>query len=195
MSLFTKFYDKAMGPLEKYYIRRIRKDIMKSARGKVLEVGIGTGANFPFYTDKISVVGIEPSLDMLKQAEKNLQKSKTSVELFHSYAEDLPFEDNTFDTVIATLVLCSVKDLDKSLIEMNRVLKKGGKVILFEHVRLDSPKWFGFMQDILTPPWAMVCDGCQLNRDTIKEAKKYFYFDKINHYFKNVFVTAIGRKK
>jgi len=195
MSLFTKIYDYAMGPLEKYYIRRIRRKILKYAHGKVLEVGVGTGANFTLYPNDIKIVGIEPSEAMLKKARLKLDSAKVPIELIQGNAEQLPFADDSFDTVLVTLVLCSVKDLNKSLSELHRVLKPGGTVILFEHVRLDNPKWVGHVQDVFTPSWAFVCDGCRLNRNTIEEAKHFFEFDMVEKYFKEVFITAIGKKK
>ncbi len=195
MSLFTKIYDPVMGPLEKVYIRPIRTQILKHAYGEVLEIGLGTGANFPFYPDDVQVTGIEPSIDMLHKAKKKINNVKVPIKLHHGQAEDLPFEDESFDTVLATLVLCSVKDLQRSLEEMHRVLKKGGTIILFEHIRLDDPRWIGFVQDVMTPSWRFVCDGCHLNRDTIKEAERLFQFEQIDEYAKQLFVTAIGKKR
>lgn len=195
MSLFTKIYDRAMLPLEKRYIKRIRKTILRYAHGTVLEIGVGTGANFPFYPKGVNVIGIEPNEEMLRQARAKLDSTKAPVELLLGQAESLPFADESFDTVLATLVLCSVHNLDKSLKELNRVLKPNGTIIVFEHIRLDDPRWVGFFQDVFTPSWAYICDGCHLNRDTIKEAQKYFEFENISEHFKRLFITAVGKRR
>lgn len=194
MSLFAKLYDRVMAPFEKRYIKVIRHKILKDSHGLVLEVGFGTGANFSLYPKDVKITGIEPNNQMIEIAKKKIGNYNNKITLLNGNAEKLPFEDNSFDTVVATLVLCSVNDLEKSIMEMYRVLKPNGTIILFEHVRLDEPEWLGIVQDKLTPPWAYICDGCQLNRNSIEVAKKYFQFDYTKKYFKNIFVTAIGRK-
>ena len=195
LSLFTKLYDPVMEPLEKIYLSKIRNKLIKGVKGKVLEIGIGTGANFEHYPSNIELFGIEPSKEMIEKAYAKITEFPNPIKLTQGVAEELPYPDQYFDTVISTLVLCSVHDLHASLREIARVLKPDGQVILFEHIRLDDPKWIGWVQDVLAPSWSFVCDGCQLNRDTIKVAENYFDFDQIEKYFNDVFVSAIGKKK
>lgn len=165
--IFAFSYDKLMGPLEKKWIARVRKKIISGIEGNVLEIGAGTGANFPYYSRENieSVVSLEPNPHMLDQAILRAKETGLPVEFHQGMAEALPFNDGEFDTVVATLVLCSVSEPQKVFQEVRRVCKKGGKIVLFEHVRTES-KALAAIQDVLTPAWKRLCDGCHLNRDT-----------------------------
>lgn len=165
---FAGLYDSVMAPLEKRGIARVRKKLITGLEGKVLEIGAGTGANLPFYSwSKITRLDlIEPNPHMLEQArEKAAGFPSIPVHFHRGYAESLPFADGQFDTVVATLVLCSVNDPLKVFNEIRRVCKKGGRIVLFEHVRMKSGP-LAFLQDVLTPAWKKIGDGCHLNRDT-----------------------------
>ena len=120
--LFADIYDFVMAPLEKRGIARIRKKIVSGLAGKVLEIGAGTGANFPFYSaDKISSVDVlEPNPHMLEKAKSRVGNSPISVNFHQGIAETLPFKDGQFDTVVATLVLCSVDEPEKVFQEIRR---------------------------------------------------------------------------
>ncbi|MBT2695245.1 class I SAM-dependent methyltransferase [Bacillus sp. ISL-55] len=191
---FAYFYDTVMGPLEKRWIARIRKKIVSGLQGKVLEIGAGTGANFPYYS-KVKVdqlVTLEPNPYMLDQAKRRAKEFELPVEFHQGMAETLPFNDGEFDTVVATLVLCSVNDPQKAFQEMRRVCKKGGKIVLFEHVRTES-KSLAALQDVLTPAWKRLCDGCHLNRDTGRYMKESgIEMVKEKKYFKGIFVEYEG---
>ncbi|MBT2641845.1 class I SAM-dependent methyltransferase [Bacillus sp. ISL-41] len=192
--LFAFSYDKLMGPLEKKWIARVRKKIISGLEGNVLEIGAGTGANFPYYSkDKVeSVVSLEPNPHMLDQARLRAKEAGLPVEFHQGMAETLPFNDDEFDTVVATLVLCSVSEPEKVFQEVRRVCKKGGKIVLFEHVRTES-KSLAALQDVLTPAWKRLCDGCHLNRDTglyMKESGIKMVKEK--KYFKGIFVEYEG---
>lgn len=140
-----------------------RQEVVSKASGQVLEIGIGTGQNLPFYPGAISEISaIDPNPGMHQQLEKKLLESKVKVNAQVSPCEHLPFADCTFDTVVSTLVLCSVNDIQKSLGEIHRVLKSGGKFIFFEH-GLSPAKSTAKWQQRLTPLWSKVGDGCRLN--------------------------------
>lgn len=192
--LFAFFYDTFMGPLEKRWIARVRKKIVSGIDGKILEIGTGTGANFPFYSkEKVErVVSLEPNPYMLDQAKRRAKEFDLPVEFHQGMAETLPFKDGEFDTVVATLVLCSVSEPEKVFQEMRRVCKKGGKIVLFEHVRTES-KSLAAIQDVLTPAWKRLCDGCHLNRDTGRYMKESgINVIKEKKYLKGIFVEYEG---
>jgi ubiquinone/menaquinone biosynthesis C-methylase UbiE len=147
-------------------IRRQRRKVVPLARGKVLEIGIGTGLNLEYY-DKArveKVVGLDPGLEMHRLARKRVAKAGMPVELVGLSAEKIPFEAGAFDTVVVTYSLCTIPDPVAALGEMRRVLKPGGKLIFCEHgLAPDASvrRW----QERLTPLWSKVAGGCHLNRD------------------------------
>ncbi len=159
-------YDRLHASAERSYLRRIREDITGGARGRVLEVGAGTGANFPYYDDDAEeIVATEPDPYMLKRARRRAEDVGRSIELRQAAAEGLPFDDDSFDTVVSTLVLCTVPDPLRALSEVRRILKPSGELRMFEHVRYENA--FGaFWQDLVTPPWRWFVAGCHPNRDT-----------------------------
>jgi ubiquinone/menaquinone biosynthesis C-methylase UbiE len=192
--LFARVYDSLMDPLEKRWIVGIRKKIISDLDGKVLELGTGTGANFPYYsTEKVdSIDTIEPNPYMIEQAKVKTGCMTIPVAFHQGMAESLPFKNGEFDTVVATLVLCSVKDPRKVFSEMRRVCKKGGRIILFEHVRTESYS-LALLQDILTPAWKRLCDGCHLNRDTGKYMRESgIRVLKEKKYLKGIFIEFEG---
>ena len=161
--VFPLFLDIATRPF-----RRDREQLIARATGRVLEIGIGTGANLPYYTPAATeVVGLEPSRAMIADAEK-LAGGLTGATRFRFVvggAEALPFPDQSFDTVIACLVFCTIPDTGASAREAFRVLKPGGQFLFFEHVAHPSAgvrRW----QDRLNPAWKKLACGCNLNRDT-----------------------------
>ena len=147
--------------------------IVGGAEGRVLEIGAGTGHSFPYYEKASEVVATEPDPFMLAQARKRLEElSLTHVELYQHVAEELPFEDGSFDHVVSVFVLCTVKDLRSSLSEVRRVLKPGGTLRFIAHVRYDGGRR-GLVQDAIAPVWRLLGSGCHVNRrtaETIVEA-------------------------
>jgi ubiquinone/menaquinone biosynthesis C-methylase UbiE len=145
-----------------------RQQIIAKAQGRVLEIGIGTGANLPFYTSQAQeIIGIEPELAMLKKAEFMVKKApaNTVVKLAVGDAHQLEFPDNSFDTVIMCLVLCTIPNPLQALKEAYRVLKPDGQLLFLEHVRAPSA-WVASCQNAINPIWKYLACGCQLNRDT-----------------------------
>jgi len=138
-----------------------RRALVGGARGRVLDVGSGTGRNLPLLPDGTTVVALDPSLDALKRA----RRRAPSVPLVVGRAEALPFRDGVFDTVLSGLVFCSVDDPQGGLAEVRRVLRPPGRLRMLEHVRSPVP-WRARLQDLIQPLWTRAAGGCRPNRDT-----------------------------
>lgn len=164
---FNTYYDTLMKPLERRAFHAIRKQLLEQARGTVLEIGAGTGINFSYYRHADKVTAVEPEPSMLEQSLIRAQLSDIPIEVIRAGAEKLPFHPNSFDCVVGTLVFCTIPDPHAALAEIRRVCKPDGKILLFEHVRLDHPVW-GKLQDWLTPSWKRLCGGCHLNRRSLE---------------------------
>ena len=163
---FPYLYDVAMKPLEKTRFEKIRSTLVHKAYGQVLEIGFGTGANFPYYVHTTRVDAIEPNPQMSKQAATRIKKAQSSIHTHQAKAEQLPFEENRFDSVVATLVFCTIPDPERALQEIRRTAKPGASVLFFEHVKINQ-KLVAKAQQALTPVWKKICDGCHLDRDTL----------------------------
>jgi len=167
-TLFAAVYDRLMAPLERGRFRAIRTALLAHAAGRVLEIGAGTGINFPLYPAAVTQVeALEPDPAMSARADPRLSSARVPVRRVAARAEALPYPDASFDTVVATLVLCTVGDPHASLREVRRVLKPGGLLLVFEHVRLENPLLAG-LQAALTPAWKHLAGGCHLDRDTLR---------------------------
>lgn len=143
-----------------------RRRLAAPARGDVLEVGAGTGRSFCLYRHATHVVAAEPDPGMRSRAQQAARAAPVSVEVVAARAEQLPFADARFDTVLASCVLCTVADPDAALAEMARVLRPGGRLRFYEHVRAADPRQARW-QDRLERPWGWVGRGCHPNRDTV----------------------------
>lgn len=186
---FPTIYDMAMRPLEKTKFKKIRKKLVNQASGRVLEIGSGTGVNFPHYQNATQVDAIEPNPLMKERALKRMEETSIPIQIYQVKAERLPFADNTFDSVVATLVFCTIPEPIKALQEIQRVSKPKANILLFEHVRINHA-FFGKTQDILTPLWKKACDGCHLNRDTLELIKQSnMSVLKVDSYFNGVFLS------
>lgn len=144
-----------------------RRRLLAGARGDVLELGAGTGLNLPLYPavgiDRLVVT--EPEPNMADRLERRLATLGRKAELVRAPVESLPFEDDSFDTVVSTLVLCTVGDPERSIAEIRRVLRPDGALLFLEHVRSGDDR-LARWQDRLHGPWLVVADGCNCNRRT-----------------------------
>ena len=141
-----------------------RHRVVPAAEGRVLEIGVGSGLNLPFYTQKAELVmGLDPSPKLLSMARRAARPASIPFDFIEGSAEAIPLEDGSVDTVVTTWTLCSIADASSSLHEMHRVLKPAGSLLFVEHGRAPEPnvrRW----QDRLTPVWKHVTGGCHLNR-------------------------------
>ena len=146
-----------------------RQKVVPLAKGKVLDIGIGSGLNIPFYnSDKIDkVIGIDPSHELIKLAKELANDSKASIELIIGSAESIPYPDNFFDTVLVTYTMCTIPNVAIANKEMWRVLKDDGRLIFCEH-GLAPDKKISKWQNRIGPFWGKIAGGCHLNRDIQK---------------------------
>jgi SAM-dependent methyltransferase len=165
--VFARVYDTAFVFAERRGFRNVRKDLMSRARGRVLELGAGTGLNLRHYPDTVSEVLLtEPEPHMAAKLRKRASTSPLDTSVVEAHAERLPFDDGSVDTVVVTLVLCTVNDPEQVLAEVARVLRPGGSFLFAEHVRSASTRAARW-QDRLNLPWSWYACGCQCNRDTV----------------------------
>jgi ubiquinone/menaquinone biosynthesis C-methylase UbiE len=165
--LFAAVYDRGLKSTEEAGLRQMRRELLAEAKGRVVEIGAGTGANLSLYPDAVTeLVAVEPDPHMAKRLREKLPDSARAATVVEAPAERMPFDDASFDTAVATLVLCTVPDPAAAIAEVTRVLKPGGRLLFVEHVRAQDPslaRW----QDRLEKPWRFLGDGCHCNRDTV----------------------------
>jgi SAM-dependent methyltransferase len=189
---FARFYDRALKATEENGLGAMRAELLAGARGRVIEVGAGTGVNVDLYGPTIEdLTLVEPDPHMAARLRERLEAGEGAhggatggeaaseapagavpdavahvpKHLVEAPAEALPFDDGTFDTAVATLVLCTIPDPLAAIAELARVLKPGGRLLFIEHVRADDADR-ARRQDRLEKPWRFMADGCYCNRDT-----------------------------
>jgi ubiquinone/menaquinone biosynthesis C-methylase UbiE len=141
-----------------------RAKLVPLASGRVLEVGIGSGLNLPFYRATVEALcGLDPSVDLWRLATARVARTPFDVEFVGASAERLPIADASFDTVVTTFTLCTIPDPPAALAEIGRVLKPGGRLLFVEHGRAPDARIRSW-QDRLTPLWRRLAGGCHLNR-------------------------------
>jgi ubiquinone/menaquinone biosynthesis C-methylase UbiE len=138
--------------------------------GRILEVGVGTGKNMPYYPGDVEVVGIDLSERMLAQARERARREDVEVELYEMDAQSLEFEEDRFDAAVATFVFCSVPDAVRGLEELARVVKPDGQIFLLEHVRVNEPV-IGALMDLLNPVAVRIM-GANINRRTVDNVRR-----------------------
>jgi ubiquinone/menaquinone biosynthesis C-methylase UbiE len=164
--LYAAVYDQVTERLDRKGAAEHRERLVADADGDVLEVGAGTGRNLPHYRRATRVVAVEPDPEMRARAAKTATRAKVTVELIDGDARHLPFPAESFDTVVMSLVLCTIPDPAQALAEAHRVLRPGGTLRFYEHVRAEDPnlaRW----QDRLARPWRWIGRGCRANQETV----------------------------
>jgi ubiquinone/menaquinone biosynthesis C-methylase UbiE len=190
--LLAALYDPLMRLQDALGFRRRRRRSAEAARGRVLELGVGTGLNLPWYRQADEVVGVDPDPHMLKRARTRVSAAPCPVTLVEGSAESLPFGDGEFDSVIFGLSLCTIPDPRAALSEARRVLAPDGRLIFLEHVRAERP-WAARLQDGVAPIWRHVAGGCNLNRDTVATIGEQFEVESL--WRKGVIVQGTARPR
>lgn len=171
-------------------MQRWRRSLAELARGRVLEVGCGTGQMLSLFPDPVELFGLDANRESLDRARRRSPRTRLMV----GSAEHLPFPDAFFDTVVSGLVFCSVPDPALGLAEINRVLKPDGRLLMLEHVhaRSRAGRW---LLDTLQPPWTLLTGGCHPNRDTEKSVEDAgFCIERANYRSKGVMRHFVARK-
>lgn len=173
MSLFDRLYAAGYdwfaareGPVADEHRRALVEDIA----GEALEVGAGTGLNFRFYRGASRVVALEPNDGMRARAREAAKRARVAIELAKGDAHSLPFPDASFDAVVFSLVLCTIPDPGRALSEARRVLRPGGALHFYEHVRAKEAR-LAAKQDRWLVPWRWFGRGCHCNRETVAAIK------------------------
>jgi ubiquinone/menaquinone biosynthesis C-methylase UbiE len=154
-------------------IARQREKVVPQAEGRILEVGMGSGLNIPFYnSDKVDMVwGLEPSEGMRKKAQHSVEAAPFDIEWLDLPGEEIPLDNNSADTIVLTYTLCTIPDWHAALLQMRRVLKPGGKLLFSEHGEAPDAnikKW----QNRINPYWKCIAGGCNLHRPIPKLLKE-----------------------
>jgi ubiquinone/menaquinone biosynthesis C-methylase UbiE len=164
--MFALGYDRFQQRSEELGVRELRARFLADARGRCLEIGAGTGLNLDRWPEVDELVLSEPDEHMAARLRGKLDSDRRRAEVVQAPAENLPFPDDSFETVALTYVLCTVPDPAAALREIDRVLKPGGQLLFLEHVRSPEPglaRW----QDRLHGAWYLFGHGCHCNRDTL----------------------------
>ena len=188
------FFDAFMYPLETLSLNRRRRERMSGATGVVLEIGAGTGANLKHYDlSKIDQLHLS-DLTLTKGVQAPVATSGTELFYHEVDVQDLPFCDATFDSVVFSLVFCSVPDPERGLAELRRVLKPGGRLVFLEHVRPAT----GILRhavNVLNPVWRSLNGDCNLNRDTLAAIRAAgFTIEEVRHGGRGLFVDGLARR-
>lgn len=166
--IFASTYDFQMRKVEKAGLREQRMKLLAGAHGDVLEIGAGTGANLAHYPPAVQTLTvIDPERAMVRRLERRVRAQARLVTVLSAPAEDLPFNDDVFDVVVSTLVLCTVQDQPRALREIRRVLRPGGLLLFFEHVRSADLR-VARKQDRMNGVNRVVMHGCNCNRPTLE---------------------------
>lgn len=182
--LLASIYDRFMAETERASLHEWRTDLLSHAKGDVLEVGAGTGINLELYPKGISSLTLaEPDLHMRKRLKARAHATQRGdAKIIDAPVENLPFADASFDTVVATLLLCSVHDQAAALASIRRVLRPGGRYLFLEHVAAEeNPGRLGWQKRI-EPFWKIIGDNCHLTRQTLRSIESAgFSAENVTH--------------
>jgi SAM-dependent methyltransferase len=179
--VFAALCDSLGARWEERHGAELRRRLLVHARGRVLEIGVGTGVSLAHYPPVAELVALDPSEPMLRRAKARAAEAGLDVTFVEAQAEHVPFDEDSFDTVVAIAVLCTVNDQRRALAEIHRVLRPDGRLLFSEHVRAEDRKRARW-QDRLEGIWGIVANGCHPNRrtlDAIREAG--FDVDDVEH--------------
>ncbi|WP_316959286.1 class I SAM-dependent methyltransferase [Streptomyces sp. TRM68367] len=158
--IFSRLYPRIAAFADAHGSIEHRQEMLAGVRGRVVEIGAGTGSNFRHYPPEVTqVVAVEPEPRLRALAEKAATEAPVPVEVLAGLAEELPLEDDGFDVAVCSLVLCTIADVPGALAEARRVLKSGGELRFYEHVRSERPG-FRRVQKVLAPLWRLPGGGC-----------------------------------
>lgn len=162
---YAAMYDRITASVERGWLGAARRELLGDLTGQVLEIGAGTGANFRYYPSQVKVTATEPSIHFFRRARRKLATAQAIIELQQADAQALPFDDDTFDAVVGTLVFCTIPDPLKALAELRRVTKGGAPLRLIEHVQARTPGK-RLLLDLWNPCQKIIAGGCNVNWDT-----------------------------
>jgi ubiquinone/menaquinone biosynthesis C-methylase UbiE len=166
--IFARVYAWSSPKMESGGFAGYRRRLLAGLSGAVIEVGAGNGLNFAYYPPKVTrVLAVEPEPYLRRLAERAAMEAPVPIEVIDGDAEQLPAGDATFDAAVASLVLCSVRDPVTALREMHRVVRPGGHLHVFEHVRADTTALARVQRILDATIWPALCGGCHTNRDTV----------------------------
>lgn len=164
-AVFAAVYDRVTAPAERAGLADRRRRLLAGATGRVLEIGGGTGLNLPHYPAGLEVTVLEPDGAMRERLLARVPEVAATVEVHDAGIESAPFADGSFDTVVSTLTLCTVPDLDRALAQIHRLLAPGGRLLFIEHVLASGLR--GLAQRASAPVWTRVAAGCHPDRDIL----------------------------
>ena len=168
--LYAAAYDRLCASAEAAGLAQRRADLLADATGRVLEVGGGTGHNLPWYSAADSVVVLEPDAAMCRRLEPRLADCPAPATLLAAGIDEADLEEASFDTVVCTLVLCTVPDLDRAVARIRRLLAPGGRLLFLEHTA--APGGWGLVQRAVDPLWHRAVPGCHLHRDPVSAIRR-----------------------
>ncbi len=170
--LFAWMHLQEQGGTYDVTVEPYKRTLFASLSGTVLEIGAGTGENFPFYPAGLRWIGVEPNVFMHPHLLERAKTHNIAGELRAGVAEKLPVADGSVDAVIGTLVMCSVSSQEAVLSEILRVLRPGGRYLFVEHVAADAHTYRRTMQRLIKPVWRLMADGCEPDRETAAAVRR-----------------------
>jgi ubiquinone/menaquinone biosynthesis C-methylase UbiE len=165
--IFASLYVRMSEAMEKSGATDHRRRLLEGLSGRVIEVGAGNGLNFPYYPDEVTrVLAVEPERILREIAQDKAGEARVPIDVVDGVAEELPAEDGSFDAAVVSLVLCCVRDQKRALAELRRVVKPGGELRFFEHVRAETSGLRRVQRLLDMGIWPTLCGGCHTSRDS-----------------------------
>jgi ubiquinone/menaquinone biosynthesis C-methylase UbiE len=178
--LVAAIYDPSLALGERRGMRDRRQRLLRGARGTVLEIGAGTGLNLTHYPDELDALVLSEPLDpMARRIESRIRQTGVDASVLRAGAESLPLETASVDTVVSTLVLCTVPDPEAALSEIRRVLRPSGRLLFVEHVRADTTRRSRW-QNRLAGPWRAFAAGCRCNQETLEMIERVLHVRRLD---------------